>query len=451
MRFLIDNLALVRHADIRVEGISLIASPNGSGKSTISRGLATFASLGQRMPRLVQTWRFRKILQSVEEALKKNGIQFLFMSDPTEFPLEWYHELFTRDFWMSCELFKKWLQVNFLGSAKQRARMGAVFPSDYFTKDEFAGRFSEVAGVVLKVVSLTDAQVASDVAMLAMDSAFHGDWSSLSYLNDDTVLSLEDDSTSMSVQINAERHHANGMNLGARFFTSVFYLEPIHALDFAERLDKVSSFVLHDRYMAGAAEPVRLLASTRKIASWPADFPVKKESVLSRIEEIVHGHLEENVETLMYREHLSDGTTRSLKLVNMASGMKPLSALARAIEKGAILPGGLLIIDEPESSLHPAWQVAFSGFLCWLSAQCQIKLLLNTHSPYFLRAIDVASRREHCERNCHYYVMRQCHNDYRRSTECVDGVIDQIYEEMHRPFSLLREEVPVEEEEATHD
>ena len=53
----------------------------------------------------------------------------------------------------------------------------------------------------------------------------------------------------------------------------------------------------------------------------------------------------------------------------------------------------LLIIDEPEVHLHPEWQVKFAEILTLLQKEIDIHILLTTHSPYFLQAIDVFSRK----------------------------------------------------------
>jgi predicted ATPase len=45
-----------------------------------------------------------------------------------------------------------------------------------------------------------------------------------------------------------------------------------------------------------------------------------------------------------------------------------------------------LILDEPETSLHPKWQIAYAKIICALAAQ-GCKVLVTTHSPYMLEAL----------------------------------------------------------------
>ena len=50
---------------------------------------------------------------------------------------------------------------------------------------------------------------------------------------------------------------------------------------------------------------------------------------------------------------------------------------------------GILILDEPEVYLHPKWQLVFAEIIVLLQKKYDLHILLTTHSPYFLRAVEV--------------------------------------------------------------
>ena len=54
--------------------------------------------------------------------------------------------------------------------------------------------------------------------------------------------------------------------------------------------------------------------------------------------------------------------------------------------------GDLLLLENPESHLHPAGQ-ALMGRLCALASQCGIQLIVESHSDHFLNGIRVAVKR----------------------------------------------------------
>ena len=54
---------------------------------------------------------------------------------------------------------------------------------------------------------------------------------------------------------------------------------------------------------------------------------------------------------------------KSIPLSLTSAGVVNMGMLALLIERGALERGSFLFIDEPESNLHPAWQVEMAAFL----------------------------------------------------------------------------------------
>ena len=77
-----------------------------------------------------------------------------------------------------------------------------------------------------------------------------------------------------------------------------------------------------------------------------------------------------------------------LKLSNLATGSKMFSILKVLLDKGEIDSTTMLILDEPEAHLHPMWQNAFAEIIALLVKKLDVKILLTTHSPNFMLALD---------------------------------------------------------------
>lgn len=88
---------------------------------------------------------------------------------------------------------------------------------------------------------------------------------------------------------------------------------------------------------------------------------------------------------LEFKDERFQGTIHA---VNVSTGVKALALLEYALRIGAILENDILILDEPEINLHPEWQVIYAGALVRLQKYFGIRVLLTTHSPYFIRAIE---------------------------------------------------------------
>ncbi len=92
-----------------------------------------------------------------------------------------------------------------------------------------------------------------------------------------------------------------------------------------------------------------------------------------------------------------------IPLINVAHGIKSFGILQVLLENGYISKYGILVIDEPEVHLHPLWQVEYAKILIYL-AKNNIKILLNTHSPYIIEALKRYSEEENIENKVKFYL-----------------------------------------------
>lgn len=81
-----------------------------------------------------------------------------------------------------------------------------------------------------------------------------------------------------------------------------------------------------------------------------------------------------------------------LKVSNLSMGLKSFALIRLMIERLILRKGDILVLDEPENHLHPAWQIAYAEAIVLLRKCFNLKILLTTHSPYFLEALDLFHR-----------------------------------------------------------
>jgi len=94
-----------------------------------------------------------------------------------------------------------------------------------------------------------------------------------------------------------------------------------------------------------------------------------------------------NIATLSYNFKQGNDITSEFKPQNVGFGLT--YSLPVVVSLLRAKPGDLLIIENPESHLHPAGQSAL-GNLCALAANNGVQLLIETHSDHFLNGIRVA-------------------------------------------------------------
>jgi predicted ATPase len=94
---------------------------------------------------------------------------------------------------------------------------------------------------------------------------------------------------------------------------------------------------------------------------------------------------------------------KEFSLNNVATGLKTFGALQLLIANNNLDNDTLLIIDEPEVHLHPTWQVKYAEILVKLSKEFAIPMVLTSHSPYFIEAIEAFSIKHNFQNSVDFY------------------------------------------------
>lgn len=94
---------------------------------------------------------------------------------------------------------------------------------------------------------------------------------------------------------------------------------------------------------------------------------------------------------LTYQYAYGDNTTRKYTPLNVGFGITYVLPIIIAILKAK--PDDLLIIENPESHLHPAGQSKIAE-LCAIAAANGVQIIVETHSDHFLNGIRVATKNE---------------------------------------------------------
>ena len=105
------------------------------------------------------------------------------------------------------------------------------------------------------------------------------------------------------------------------------------------------------------------------------------------------------------------------------------------LEVGAIKEKDVLILDEPEVHLHPEWQLLYAKLIVLLQREFDLSMIITTHSPYFLDAIDVFSTKYNGSIKPHYYLAENVGNT--SLLHDVSDNIDAIYKKLSDPMQML--------------
>lgn len=98
-----------------------------------------------------------------------------------------------------------------------------------------------------------------------------------------------------------------------------------------------------------------------------------------------------NTVSLGYKVNFGNNVSDEYKPQNVGFGITHVLPVVTSLLKSQ--PGELLIIENPETYLHPAGQSAL-GRLCALAAANGVQLLIETHSDHFINGVRVAVKQK---------------------------------------------------------
>jgi AAA15 family ATPase/GTPase len=176
----------------------------------------------------------------------------------------------------------------------------------------------------------------------------------------------------------------------------------------------------------------RIVKNIESNAITEAFVKQKLNNIIKIIEPVTNGIFIKSGNSLVFKDDL---IKQPLALKNISNGMKVFLIIKRLLEQNEIKEKGVLIFDEPEIHLHPDWQIKFAEILILLQKEFNLTILLTTHSPYFLHAIEVFSKKHNSVKECNFYLAQ--------STDDISNVcdittnIDEVYQQMAEPFQEL--------------
>jgi predicted ATPase len=115
-------------------------------------------------------------------------------------------------------------------------------------------------------------------------------------------------------------------------------------------------------------------------------------------------------------------------LLDVATGIKSFSILQLLLKKGILNDKTLLIIDEPESNLHPQWIIEYARIIVMLNKELGVKFFLASHNPDMVSAIRYISEKEGILENVNFYLAERIKDKFSYNYKFLDKEIDPIFE-----------------------
>ena len=160
----------------------------------------------------------------------------------------------------------------------------------------------------------------------------------------------------------------------------------------------------------------------------------KMGDIYKKLQEVVDGDiiLNQSAEEFYLKK---EGFTEPIALNNLSTGMKSFTIIKMLLENGSLKEKDVVILDEPEIHLHPQWQIVYAELIVLLQKYFDLSVVVTTHSPYFVDALNLFSYKYGTENKVNYYL-----SETEGDTVIMNRVTDNlelIYQKMASPIQML--------------
>lgn len=472
MRLYIENIAKIEKADIEIDGITVIAGSNNTGKSTVGKVLYALFEAFYNTEEFVREWK----PNDAKKILKKHGGNLDLIckkvSGMKRRKVSLVDDLQDTYAFVLAECRgEEEIRHYMIRYCKDHLQLYDIM--DYFPSNEVQFWLNAASADMIDNMMNYDSEYAQKVGIEKVFRKVFGEQiAKRKKLNEENE---KEKQVIAAVQINGKEKNAYKMQNGVIFEgdsvkkveqeftveTKALYIENPRIVQQFSRLGIENNESAARRIIEYWLRPYqddnvyRVYRSPYRINMVPiqeqeenieesdSNFERKRMDELiaeinQELTELMNGSLEFS-KLNQPLEFKDDSYVDSFRLTNLSTGLKAVSLLQCILHYRVLKPKTILILDEPEINLHPEWQKKYAQFIAILQARLDLHIVITTHSPFFLKAIENAALENGIEQHCHYYYADSKNGD--AVLKCVDDDIESVYSRMMMPLFQMIEDM----------
>ena len=374
MKLIIKDICKIRSAEIELDGITIIAGDNNTGKSTTGKVLfALFNSLSSLSDKVYEERinECYRILRSYSRYYNMRAPRSKELYDAHAVAKQLVdNEKTVEEAVNELRIFRQSIVDSWTTDSNQKIVYSRLPEADW---DLIIKHLEEILGI-------SDEDYQSQLVMNSFNDVFNNQIQPLFKDAKNPIAKMIIKGKELSVTFTPEKAcNICQLELHSKpyFFDNPAQLEELgqNVYDFtSEQINNISNSFTAD------AQPSETILLRKKY-----------EDIGAQLTTLLEGKLVYEDSEFRFASSNPNITDR-LKLKNLSQGVKSIAMLQAAFSNGAIKDGDVLILDEPEIHLHPAWQVKYAEFIVLLQKAFHLTVLLTSHSPDFIEAIRLYSR-----------------------------------------------------------
>lgn len=419
MNLKLENIGKIKTADIDLDGITVIAGENNTGKSTVGKMLFCL---------------FNSFYKIEEQIIKEREVTINRVLDNYEDEM-----FFQQTLWFNARELRSNIVKNRELLAKDTKLIlneieGFYLQEGLLSEDVSQESLERLSNKICEYLNIEDEKIIRGILKKRLASEFGMKIGHLNVHDEESrvCLKIKKDKIEFSVKNNEDINIESYISL----IKEVIYIDDPFVLD---NLNSRIPYSFFNKLEHRNDLLIKLGSTVKKEGFSVIDEVVinkKLENVFDAMKEVCDGELKNFGDSKKF-VYKTDKLNGDLEIANLSTGIKSFVILRTLLQNGNVDENGVVILDEPEVHLHPEWQLKYAEIIVLIQKEFNVNILLNTHSPYFLNAIQVFSGKHSISDKCKYYMTKENDNGNRIIIEDVTDNIEKIYEKMARPLQEL--------------
>ena len=433
MRLAFKNIGKISEADIEINSISVIAGNNDTGKSTVGKLLyAVSMALHLITPHTLLLDKFKAVKDDLTEFSNRANIKDMNVGDRIDKLAQKHHELLIDPrqnlhvrVKVSSAALAEFERLLDLEVDKTVEELKNILADDQLTTNKQR----------LELLSSNWAQPATSVRCSKIQDMILTEFSGqlTSELQKDQLAEVIFEKEQEHVKlnfINNELQADSLVDLNDTIYKS-FYIDNPFALDMNSFIrDKTRPYL---NYRHQDLLRIWLYVFERRREFF--DNAKQNEAIQEILANVIDGNIKFGMQGFQFDTNLF---LEPLAMGNVSTGIKSFAIIKLLIETGGLSNCDFLILDEPEIHLHPKWQLKYAQLLVLLAISYPIRIILTSHSPYFVEAIELYTKLYEIDKGVRFYKTKSAENDMCEIINVTDN-LELLYKDMGDPIEILQE------------
>lgn len=407
MKLSIKNVGKLKEADVEINGITVITGENDTGKSTVGKVLWSVFNGFYEIDEKVYNEKVSELEKIIDEIIKENVYKNL-STDYNSF-----FEIFNST--------REKIAIEFLKGNKNYSEDEIKIIINNYKKDLKIENISKFVQEINETLKISDKEIIKVIVSRVMNKEFHNQINAVFSKEKMNIGEISLKIKDKEIDLKIENNEISDVQNYFLINKETMYIDNPFILDSYDFEDEN-----HQTHLA-----TNVFSENEN--SVISEIKVKKKlnNIYQKLNSVLSGEILENKNSkFVYRKNGED-----IDLKNLSTGLKTFAIIKMLLQNGTLEENGTIILDEPEIHLHPEWQLKFAELIVLLQKEFGMHILLTTHSPYFLNAIEVFSERHKIDDKCKYYVAENEGNS--SIIKDVTGNTREIYRKLARPIQDL--------------